>query len=126
MNALVLLRRRLLPAALLVIIPALLYLPALYYSLDTPFALVDDYREWLFNKDYGSWERIPVLLERYVLGTRGDRYHPFWALYMPAAWNVYGVHPWLHHLGRWAFHFGAVLMFAAAFRRITNKCTGGG
>lgn len=128
MNALLLLRQRLLPAALLlvlVVIPALLYLPALYYSLDTPFALVDDYTDRRFYRNYGNWERIPKLLERHILGTRDDRYRPFWAAYTPAAWYVYGERPWLHHLGRWAFHFGAALMFIAAFWRITNKCTGG-
>lgn len=129
MNTLLLLRRRLLPSALLlvlVITPALLYLPALYYSLDTPFALVDDYTDRRFYRDYGSWERIPKLVERHILGTRDHRYRPFWAAYTPAAWYVYGERPWLHHLGRWAFHFGAALMFIAAFWRITNKCTGGG
>ena len=126
MKALHIHRRRLLAALLLVIIPALLYLPALYYSLDTPFALVDDYSERWFIQQYDDWDRFHApLLQDEVLDTR-DRYRPFRAVYTLAAWVIYGDNPWLHHLGRWALHFGAALMFAAAFYRIANKCTGGG
>ena len=127
MNALLVLRRRLLPALLLVGIPALLYLPALYYSLDTPFALVDDYNDrqrFSLLDDFG-WRHFPGWLQWYILeaggGSGEGRYRPFWVVYNTVAWNVFGTNPWLHHLARWALHFGAVLLFAAAFWRIAYQ-----
>ena len=99
-------------------IPVLLYLPVLYYSLDsvyTPFAVIDEYFEWprlrIFDRFY-KWLSIEFL------GYDWDaplRYRPFWEFYTAATWKVFGPVPWLHHLAFWATHFGAVAAFAAAF-----------
>lgn len=131
MNALLVLRRRLLPAALLVIIPLLLYLPVFYYSLDTPFALVDDYNDFrrFSLRDAEGWKHtISGWLRVYIfeVGNGGGeaRYRPFWVVYNTISWNVFGMNPWLHHLARWVLHFGAALMLAAAFRRIANPYSG--
>ena len=107
------------PAAIVfVAIPVLLYLPVLYYSLDsvyTPFAVIDDYIEWprlrIFDEFY-KW------LSTEFLGYDWDlplRYRPFWEFYTAATWKVFGAVPWLHHLARWATHFAAIAVFAAAF-----------
>ena len=116
--------RRLGPAALpaavaLFLLPALLYLPVFYYSLTTPFALVDDYQDWQFAALLDSPEPLLRWLQR-VLGWAEPevRYRPFWEFYNAVAWKVFGDNPALHHLSRWLFHFGAVFCFAAAFWRI--------
>ena len=115
--------RRIEPAALpaavaLFLLPALLYLPVFYYSLTTPFALVDDYQDWQFAALLDS----PEPLLRWLQGVLGlaepeRRYRPFWEFYNAVAWKVFGDNPALHHLSRWLFHFGAVFCFAAAFWR---------
>ena len=111
------------PAIALILLPAaLLYLPALYYSLTTPFALVDDYQDWQFVALLDS----PAQLFQWLRGVLGglaepeNRYRPFWEFYNAVAWKVYGANPALHHLSRWLFHCGAVFCFAAAFWRIAG------
>ena len=107
--------QRLDPAAIaFVAIPVLLYLPVLYYSLNTPFALVDDYIIWsvlnIFDRFY-EWLALEFLGYDWV----DPRYRPFWEFYSGATWKVFGTTPWLHHIARWAMHLGAVAAFAAAF-----------
>ncbi len=107
--------QRLDPAAItLAAIPVLLYIPVLHYSLNTSFALVDDYIIWsglnIFNRFY-EWLSLEFLGYDWV----DPRYRPFWEFYSGATWKVFGATPWLHHIARWAMHLGAVAAFAAAF-----------
>ena len=109
-------------------IPALLYLPVLHYSLNTPFSLVDDYVEWVFLRifdHFNHWLYVELhifgrsnhWLDLELLGRHWQnlRYHPFWELYMGASWKVFGPTPWPHYLARWTAHFCSVFAFAAAF-----------
>ena len=107
--------QRLNPVAVaFVAIPVALYIPALHYSLDTPFALVDDYILWRFIKIFGWFDEW--LYMEFIGYDWGDlRYRLFWEFYIGATWKVFGPTPWLHHLARWVEHFGAVTAFAAAF-----------
>ena len=102
-------------AIALAAIPVLLYIPVLHYSLNTPFALVDDYIIWsilnIFDRFY-EWLSLEFLGYDWV----DPRYRPFWEFYSGATWKVFGATPWLHHIARWAMHLGAVAAFAAAFR----------
>ena len=104
-------------ATAFVAVPVLLYLPVLYYSLNTPFALVDDYRTWVFIRIFDGFDIFYDWLSTEFLGYDWYdlRYRPFWEFYSAATWKVFGPVPWLHHLARWATHFGAVAAFAAAF-----------
>ncbi len=96
-------------------LPSLLLVPVLYYSLTTPFALVDDlgmcyYVEFLDNsKRFFKWFNMAFL----EFGN--GRYRPFFDLYNMFTWKLFGPAAWLHHLARWALHFGALLSFALAF-----------
>lgn len=111
------------PAAALILLPAaLLYLPVLYYSLTTPYALVDDYQDWQFIALLDSQAQLFQWLRGTLWGLAEpeNRYRPFWEFYNAVAWKVYGANPALHHLSRWLFHFGAVFCFAAAFWRIAG------
>ena len=108
--------QRLDPAAIaFAAIPALLYLPVLYYSLDTPFGFVDDYLSWqlaydIFDRFY-EWLAVEFFGYDWV----DPRQRPFWDFYHVVTWKIFGPTPWLHHLARWAAHFGAVAAFAAAY-----------
>ena len=121
--------QRLAPAAItFVAVPVLLYLPTLYYSMNAPFALVDDYILWKFIHIF-DWFRHWLYIEFLTLDYShnrldieflgGDwenlRYRPFFELYNAATWKIFGPTPWLHYLARWAVNFGAVAAFAAAF-----------
>ena len=108
--------------ALLIAFPALLFLPALYYSLTTPFGLVDDYAIWKFvrifdsGSQFGQWLESRLFSLDYSERPYNTRYVPFWDLYQAVAWKAFGPRPWLHHLARWGVYFSAVFMFLAAFR----------
>ena len=99
---------------------ALLFAPVLYYSLDTPFGLVDDYADWKYSLIFTSPALFLDWLDFTFLGTDVLRYRPFWDFYNATAWSVFGTNPWLHHLSRWVFHFAAILMFVAAFLRFAR------
>lgn len=106
-----------------VVLPSLLLSPILYYSLTTPFALVDDYGTWYYLSKLDSfssffrWVNVSFL----HFSDHHERYRPFWEIYNALAWKGFGPTPWAHHLSRWVFHFGAVLTFVAAFRRVSFR-----
>ena len=108
--------QRLDPAAVaFAAVPALLYIPALYYSLTTPFSLVDDYVLWKYLHIFDGLHTLSDALGAKGYEVWGDvRYKPAWDLYIGATWKIFGPTPWLHHLARWAMNFGAVAAFAAA------------
>ena len=99
---------------------ALLFAPVLYYSLDTPFGLVDDYSDWKYSIIFTSPALFLDWIDFTFLGTDILRYRPFWDFYNATTWSVFGTNPWLHHLSRWVFHFAAILMFALAFLRFAR------
>ena len=101
--------------------PAPLFLPVLYYSLTTPFALVDDYHQWFLGtlildspEHFFQWFRHQFLDVDFP---DADLWRPLWELHSAATWKLLGPRPGLHHLARWALHFGSVFAFAAAFLR---------
>ena len=100
--------------AALAAVPLLAFVPALYYSLTTPFALIDDYRELQFVELLDGPRQFLEWCRRNFLESRG-RYRPFFELYYAFTAKIFGAEPWLHHLARWVFHFAAVFLFAAAF-----------
>ena len=105
-------------AAAFAAVPVLLYLPVLYYSLDTPFGILDDYVLWRSLHIFAhGFDRFYEWFHMEFFGYDWDdgRFKPFWDFYLAATWTVFGPIPWLHHLARWVEHFGAVAAFAAAF-----------
>ena len=108
--------QRLDPAAVaFAAVPTLLYIPALYYSLTTPFSLVDDYVLWKYLHIFDGLHTLSDALGAKGYEVWGDvRYKPAWDIYIGATWKIFGPTPWLHHLARWAMNFGAVAAFAAA------------
>lgn len=98
-------------------IPTLLFIPVFYYSLTTPFALVDDYFDWTWVEVFESPRRFSHwFYERFLtLEGTGNRYRPFFEFYNMLAWKILDPTPWLHHLSRWILHFAAIFAFSAAF-----------
>ena len=89
---------RIVPILFITLLCALL-LPALWYSLTTPFALVDDYGmsssiAWKHG-GFSSWLKLTFL------GDAGGRYRPLFELYNFLSWLLLGPHPALHHAARW-------------------------
>lgn len=82
--------QRLDPAAIVfAAIPVLLYIPVLYYSLNTPFALVDDYIVWRGIKIF-DWFDVWINMEFFGYDWGDLRYRPFWELYSGTTWKVFG------------------------------------
>ena len=102
---------------LLCIIPALLFLPALYYSLDTPFDLIDDYADWGRIRLYDDAAAFFGGLRQQFADDGLSRFRPFYDFYVGATWKVFGPAPGLHHLARWVWHLAALFVFAAALLR---------
>ena len=111
----------------LFVVPALLYAPILYYSLHSPFSLVEGYSDWRYMRILESPSSFFAWL-KWVVGigdevhpdpTRaGSRYRPFWQFYNAVMWTSFGANASAHHLARWMLHFGTVAFFCAAFCRI--------
>ena len=84
----------------IVFMAVLFFLPAVYYSLLTPFALIDDYSDWLVI----YWLQEPGLFIDWFRETfinwQPGRFRPFFQISNFAAWFFYGNNSWLHHLSR--------------------------
>ncbi len=102
-------------AVIFAAIPCLLFIPVFYYSLNTPFALVDDYGDLWTVRIFDSPGAFFGWVNEQFLNFDLERYKPFWEFYNAVAWRTFGPTPWLHHLARWVVHFGSVFAFAAAF-----------
>ena len=102
----------------LLVVPALLYAPVIYYSLQSPFSLTNDYVHWRdlhileSPSSFFAWEWA-VGVEEVT-----SRYKPVWRFYNAVVWKVFGTDASAHHLIRWILRFGAVALFCAAFCRI--------
>ena len=106
--------------AALAALPLLAFVPVLYYSLTTPFGLIDDYREWQWIELLDSPRQFLEWCRRVFLEPLIHRYRPFMELAQAVTWKIFGAQPGLHYLERWAVHFGAVILFAAAFLHVVR------
>ena len=101
--------------------PLLLLMPAFYYSLTTPFSLIDDY---IYGDDLANFlifkdaDRFSNWLHRNFLSSEISRFRPFWELANGFALTVYGTQPSLHHLSRWVLHLASVAMFVLAWTTV--------
>ncbi len=73
--------------------------PMLYLSLNTPFALIDDYTDWMvIGASFNSilQNHVAHLFELNIYRTR-----PMFELVNYLTWSIFGDQPWAHHLFRW-------------------------
>ena len=119
--------RRPLAEAVFWSVPVVLFLPALYYSLTTPFGLVDDYWSSTYASFFDLFGRFDPASWSAALESADHpaRYRPFWVFYQAATWTVFGPVPWLHHLARWLTVTGAVFAFSAAFSAFPSAAPAG-
>ena len=112
-------RARALWIGALLVVPALLYAPVLYYSWNSPYRLVEDYTHWHYLHIFDSSSSFLAWIDWVVgIDKMGWRYRPAWQLYNAIVWKVVGADASAHHLFRWMLRFGAVAFFCAAFCRI--------
>ena len=74
-------------------------MPLIYLSLNTPFALIDDYSDWLFIKDGFSTFLYDQTVGAFELSAARNR--PVFAFLNYFNFFFFGDNPWLHHLLRW-------------------------
>jgi hypothetical protein len=87
------------------LIVCLFIIPALYYSIKTPFALIDDYGDWGIVYLVKNWSFFKIYIRDTFLSNDPGRYNPFYQWYNVLTWSVFGPIPWLHHLMRWVMKF---------------------
>jgi len=104
---------------------SLLFFPVIYYSLTTPFALVDDYGMCYYVEFFDNSARFLNWLERKVVHFNYGRYRPFFDLYNMATWKIFGPSPLLHHGSRWLLHFASIFFFVIAYASV-QKAGGNG
>jgi hypothetical protein len=89
--------------------------PPLYLSLNTPFALIDDYTDWIISGN--SFKAVMQSQFASLFELSLSRTRPMFDLLNYFTWNIFGDRPWAHHLFRWALKVGA---FALIFFSIKN------
>lgn len=117
---------------LLATILAVLSLPAFLYSIETPFALIDDYSDWNFVRITDSWANLWHYIDHtWIHFFHPDRYRPLYDLQHWLTWSLFGTHYSLHHAFRWLVKLAVVLFAWGVFRktfdgsRTTARKTGG-
>lgn len=102
---------------LLYLIPIVLYIPVLYYLIPLPYAFGDSYDVSFYPGVFGDgFENLPTWISGVIFSLEsGGRYRPFWDLYNSITWKIFGTTPYVHIVGRLAFHFGAIYYFSLSF-----------
>ena len=110
-------------------IAAILLLPALHYSLDTPFGLVD--RSTYLSYKLIDKEKFDYYLDQTFTFTDPERlewsirFRPFMDIWNGLIWKYFGDDGFFHRLNRWLFAFGTAAFLIAAFRsnaKIAQGC----
>ncbi|MCX7918589.1 MAG: hypothetical protein N3A72_03055 [bacterium] len=86
---------------LIYLIIFVLLLPAIYYSLKTPFGLIDDYIDWQVVKLAENASEFAAWVNNTFINLGSGRYRPFLYIYNFFVWFLFGPNPVLHHAFRW-------------------------
>ena len=113
-------------------VPLLLLIsPALYYSLDTPFGLLE-VGYWRYYTLHSTSKFLEFLYGNFVALDTSVFDSPTWAtmrfkpleeIWRGLAWHIFSDMAWVHYAARWLVHFGAVAFFIAAFMRFYGSST---
>lgn len=95
---------RWLPGLYALALAALLALP-LYWSLHTPFGLIDDYSDLLPIHLLQRADQFRAWLGEVFSAHSAARFRPCYDLERAFAWTLLGDHPALHHAWRWVLKF---------------------
>ena len=106
----------------MVVLAALLLLPAFLYSIRTGFALVDDVADW---QTVSLWMRNPGRFLEWCRDTwlrfTPGRYRPLFELSNLVAWSLWGPHPAWHHAARWGLKLAALVGFVISLRLVVGR-----
>ena len=107
-------------------VPLLLLIsPALYYSLDTPFGLLE-VGYWRYYTLHSTSKFLEFLYGNFVALDTSVFNSPTWAttrfkpleeIWRGLTWHIFSDMAWVHYAARWLIHFGGVAFFIAAFMR---------
>ncbi len=100
--------------------------PAIYYSLNTPFALVDDINDSASINILKSFGNFRSWVDVTFIGvSQSGRYRPLFDFQNSVSWLIVGPHPALHHLLRWGEWLTGILFWnVALWRVICVRCYG--
>jgi len=105
----------------LVVLLVLMFIPAVFYSLNTPFALVDDLNDSVSVSLLSSSKAFHFWLNATFVGVSdGGRYRPLFDLHNAVAWLAIGPHPVGHHLVRWGEWLAGILFWNMALWRMVR------
>ena len=105
-------------------IAALLWLPAMYYQLDTPVGLVDRNPDSAYK--FTSWKTLAFQTNVYFTFTDLEqlewfnRFRPFLGYWNGAIWKYFGDSS-VHFANRWLFIFGTAAFLIAALRALSRS-----
>jgi hypothetical protein len=97
---------------------ALLLLPALIWSLETPFGLIDDYKDWGW---IGIGDNLRAWIIKTLLHLNCDRYRPIFEFANFLSWHFYGPNPLLHHASRWAVKTISFIFWLRCLHLLRNR-----
>lgn len=99
----------------------LMMVPAFYYSLNTPFALVDDLNDSMSISMFRSFAHFRYWADSIFIGVPdAGRYRPLFDLHNALAWLVLGPHPTSHHVVRWMEWLTGMIFWNAALWRVVR------
>ena len=105
-------------------IAGLLWLPAIYYQLDTPVGLVDRNPDSAYK--FTSWKTLAYQTNVYFTFTDLERlewfnrFRPFLGYWNGAIWRYFGESS-VHFANRWLFIFGTAAFLIAAVRAFSRS-----
>ncbi|MDA8173484.1 MAG: hypothetical protein M0018_02710, partial [Nitrospiraceae bacterium] len=100
----------------------ILQIPAVWYSVHTHFALIDDYdASWLTLKVFSSFAGIKIWILDQILPYRIGRFRPVFDIYNLLTWGAFGTHYALHHIARLCLKLAIIIYSAKTFSLFRQK-----
>lgn len=93
---------------------------AFFYSVRTPFALIDDYASWLVVKHWLHDGQFKNWMVYVFWNTELTRYRPFFEIYNFTSWTILGLSSDLHHLSRWVIKFSSLIFYVLIVKKCEN------
>jgi hypothetical protein len=88
----------------------ILWLPAIWYSLNTRFALIDDYNSFYYVFIIKSVKVFLNFVKNFIVNNNIGRYRPIYEIYNALTWSWFGENYTLHHLARLALMLVIVVL----------------
>ncbi|MCE9600290.1 MAG: hypothetical protein K8S54_20190 [Spirochaetia bacterium] len=95
-----------------------------YYAWNTPFALIDDYSDWQFQRVFLSLDAFQVWFTGNFAQFSGGRYRPYFDISQGISWIVLGPNPGIHHIVRILVRVCTGLFIASAYLQFCNSWRG--